>query len=373
MTTVWPEADQSLERSYRRLLLAYPRRHRRRHGTELTTTLLEMAAPGQRRPRAGDAVHLIASGLRLRFRLPTGRPLLAVVAVLTALTMGAFGAAAGSWLGAQTFADLPDNAEMNRLTAHATGTSDDSLQSRVATPWQTDTAGSTTIVLQPRPTPWRADSPGTVTLSASTWNPDQARQRFAADGWSVSSLTPLNGKHLSAENDGTFTETSVRGARFSAQSNGLIIHVSGYTTDGSVVSVQAAPARTAAFLPMIVGGTGVGLLVGWLVAASVAYRMVAAPPGRRWSAAGLWSAALLVLALPAGALYGNVMRVFRDGDADSFPVMTVHSAFTPGDYYPFGPPWLISGLTVAGALVAVAALLVARPGEQPPQQPALAG
>ena len=46
----WPVADDRLERGYRRLLLAYPRRHRHRHGTELVTTLLEMAAPGSAGP-----------------------------------------------------------------------------------------------------------------------------------------------------------------------------------------------------------------------------------------------------------------------------------------------------------------------------------
>ncbi|MFI7081052.1 hypothetical protein ACIBO1_27490 [Micromonospora sp. NPDC049903] len=354
MTTVWPEADHSLERSYRRLLLAYPRRHRRRHGTELVTTLLEMAAPGQRHPRAGDALHLIVSGLRLRFRLPAGRPLLAVVAVLTALTLGAFGAAAGSWLGAQTLADLPDVAEMTRLTAQATGTSDEALLSSVTMQGRTDTAGSTASI-------------------TDTWDAEQARQRFAADGWSVSPLTPIFGTRLTVEEDGTFTETPLHGTWFSAESNGLIVHVAGHLAgDTGSVSVDAGQVRTAAFLPLIAVGIAGGLVLGWLVAASVAYRMVAASPGRRWSALGLWSASLLTLAMPAAALYDHVAQVFRGG-GDAFRVVTVHSALTPSDYYPFGPSWLIPGLTVAGALVAVAAILVARPGEQPPQQPALAG
>ena len=52
MTTTWPGADPRLERTYRRLMLAYPGRYRRRHGTEIVTTLLEMAAPASGTPAA---------------------------------------------------------------------------------------------------------------------------------------------------------------------------------------------------------------------------------------------------------------------------------------------------------------------------------
>jgi hypothetical protein len=76
----------------------------------------------------------------------------------------------------------------------------------------------------------------------------------------------------------------------------------------------------------------------------------------------LAAVAVLTLALPAVALYGNVLRAFRHDDATG-GVMTVHSAFTPGPYYPFGPQWLMAALTVAGLAVAAAALVTARPGD----------
>jgi hypothetical protein len=65
-----PVGDVRLERRYRRLLLAYPRRFRHEHGAAIVTTLVEMAEPGRTRPAVRDAWHLCASGVRQRFRLP---------------------------------------------------------------------------------------------------------------------------------------------------------------------------------------------------------------------------------------------------------------------------------------------------------------
>ncbi|BCJ59730.1 hypothetical protein [Micromonospora endophytica] len=354
-TAGWPAADDRLERGYRRLLLAFPRRHRHRHGTELVTTLLEMAEPGQRRPRLTEALHLVGSGLRLRFRLPAGRPIMALAALLTALVVGGFGAAAGSWLGAQTFADLPDEAAMARLTQQAGGTSEPSHY-RISTNWHAEWAQTTSS-------------------AAAGWDAEQVRQRFADGGWSVSALTPVSGKRFTLQEDGTEVETPLSGARFTAEANGLLLDVRGYIGgDFGSVHVDAGPARTAAFLPIVIVGTVLGLVVGWLIAAAVAYRMAAASPGRRVTAAGFWGLALLALALPAVALYGNLVRVIRHGGVDPGGLLTVHSAFIPGEYYyPFGPAWLILGLSIAGLVTAVATVLVARPGEQPPQPAVAAG
>ncbi|MEU6022540.1 hypothetical protein [Micromonospora sp. NPDC047134] len=349
----WPAADERLERGYRRLLLAYPGRHRHRHGTELVTTLLEMAAPGQRRPGLGDALHLVGSGLRLRFRLPAGRPIMVVAALLTALTLGGFGAAAGSWLGAQTFTSLPDDAAMTRLTQQA-GATGEVQAHRQSTNWHAD----------------RVDATG----SASGWDAEQVRQRFADEGWAVSGLTPLSGRTVTTGENGTVVETPLSGDRFTAESNGLIIQVRGYLAeDRGVVSVDARQTRTAAFVPLVLVGTLLGLVVGWLIAAAVAYRIAGAAPGRRVTGAGAWGLALLALALPAVALYGNLVRVLGRS-ADEGGLLTVHSAFTPGDYYyPAGPAWLILGLSIAGLLAVVVAVLVAQPGEQPPQSAVAAG
>jgi hypothetical protein len=55
-----------LEARYLRLLRCYPRAHRRAHGPDMLTTMLDDAGPGQRWPRPGDAANLVFHGLRLR-------------------------------------------------------------------------------------------------------------------------------------------------------------------------------------------------------------------------------------------------------------------------------------------------------------------
>jgi hypothetical protein len=59
-----------LERRYRRLLRAYPRAYRDRRGTEMVTTLLEMAEAGEGRPGPRESAHLVLAGVRQRFRPP---------------------------------------------------------------------------------------------------------------------------------------------------------------------------------------------------------------------------------------------------------------------------------------------------------------
>ncbi|MER6949556.1 hypothetical protein ABT294_36640 [Nonomuraea sp. NPDC000554] len=63
----------TLERRYRRLLLAYPRTYRATHGDELLDVLLESAGPGQSVPAAREALGLIFGGARARIvHLATG-------------------------------------------------------------------------------------------------------------------------------------------------------------------------------------------------------------------------------------------------------------------------------------------------------------
>ncbi|HUR07023.1 MAG TPA: hypothetical protein VM347_31070 [Nonomuraea sp.] len=57
-----------LERHYRRLLRAYPKTYRERHGEELLNTLMEAAAPGARRPAIREALPLLAGGFATHAR-----------------------------------------------------------------------------------------------------------------------------------------------------------------------------------------------------------------------------------------------------------------------------------------------------------------
>ena len=95
----------TLERSYRRLLWAYPRWYRRERGVELLSTLLDAAAPDQRRPTVREAVDLVLGGLRCRFALPRGpgyRVVGALFVAIAACTDGLYVLAAA--LFAQRFA-----------------------------------------------------------------------------------------------------------------------------------------------------------------------------------------------------------------------------------------------------------------------------
>jgi len=56
----------TLERRYRRLLLAYPDAYRRKRGDELLDTLMELSRPGQRWPARRQASALLLAGVRVR-------------------------------------------------------------------------------------------------------------------------------------------------------------------------------------------------------------------------------------------------------------------------------------------------------------------
>ena len=341
MTAAWPGADRRLERAYRRLLLAYPGRYRRRHAAEIVTTLLEMAAPGQRRPHRADAWHLLASGLRQRFRLPAGRPLARIAAVLIALVAGAFGAAAGSWAGAQTFAPLPDPAAIAQL-ATGTGIGDATAQTHNGSSW-------TAPILY------------TSAEVAGTWPIEPSRQRLSAAGWQVGPVEPLGGSASSFDPaTGITTKLPVHNNQFRAEKDGIAVSVrASRVTDSSSVDTDVWAQATPVFLPLIVAGAAAGLIAGWLLAAAGAYRLQRAR--RRRLAAAVTGLAVLALVLPAVALYGNIMRAWRYA-GDFSPVFTVHSALRPGGYYPFGPSWQVLALSVAGLVLAGAVYVITRPG-----------
>lgn len=68
-----------LERGYRRLLRAYPADYRARRADEMLGTLLDSAAPGQRRPSARESAALILGGIRARAARNASRPALATL------------------------------------------------------------------------------------------------------------------------------------------------------------------------------------------------------------------------------------------------------------------------------------------------------
>ncbi|TXK34178.1 hypothetical protein [Nonomuraea sp. C10] len=72
MTAAPGSAADPLERTWRRLLVAYPPAYRRERGEELVATLME--ATGERRwPPAREVLHLVGGGLAARVREAGGR------------------------------------------------------------------------------------------------------------------------------------------------------------------------------------------------------------------------------------------------------------------------------------------------------------
>jgi hypothetical protein len=61
-----PVAGSTLERRYRRLLVAYPPAYRSARGDEILGTLLDLAPPGRRWPDVGDTMDVVGAGLRRR-------------------------------------------------------------------------------------------------------------------------------------------------------------------------------------------------------------------------------------------------------------------------------------------------------------------
>jgi hypothetical protein len=354
---IWPAADERLVRGYRRLLLAYSGHYRRRHGTEMITTMLEMAEPGRSRPSAGEAWHLIHSGVRQRFRLPSGRPLAVAAAVLATLVLGAFGAAAGSWAGQGTFAGLPGrDGALALLNAAVTDpVADSGVVRRDSLPGRADslTVGS---------------SPREQHPDVTTWTAEEARDGLAAAGWSITGFTIHPGRApvcvTGDETDRSCVYES-RYADLTAGRDGLVLH--GRASDalggepgtvfvGGVDGIVFAE-RTAAYLPLTVAGGLLGALAGWLLTATFAYRIRSVPPGSGQLAAASAGVAVAASVAPVWAISLNAVLLGKHL-SDTGPVYTLHSMLLPGSHPDGTPPWLMPALTLAALTAAAIAVTV---------------
>lgn len=308
----------------------------------MVTTLVEMAEPDQTRPAARDIWHLCASGVRERFRLPASRPLARVGAVLVALILGAFGAAVGSRTAGQTFTDLPDDARAAALTVQAVPDGKNFALNRSDSPWEGSTPTVSGVV----------DAPG--------WTPNASRDRLAADGWQV---TPIH-EMPSAWSGVNGVQTPLRGLAFDGTRDGLHMQVVGYALPRSAtVSVILSPADTAAIFPAVVAGGLLGLLAGWLIAAAGAHRTRRLPMIRRWVAVTLSGLAMVVLVLPASALY---ILTARDLNLSGGIVRTLHDAVNASPCWSFVTPWTLLQLTAGGLGLSIAAWAVM--GRRPPSE-----
>ncbi|GLY99592.1 hypothetical protein [Actinoplanes sp. NBRC 103695] len=242
----------------RALLLAYPLRMRRRHGAELIATLTDLAGPSGRVDRSARR-QFVLDGLRERFRLPAGRPTAVVAAVLALIAGGALGAAGGAFAATSGYADLPAPAAMAQ---------------RLSVPGSTPISrGASDHYLGINDTLPAGADPAAVA--------ERTRQRLVADGWSVEPVTIDDAAH------------------FKAERGGIELSVYAYGGEMRLRQIAGWPLRPAGFGWLLGGGLLLGLLTGWLLAASMAHRIVAS--GRPRVNAGLAVGGLVALLVPATA------------------------------------------------------------------------
>ncbi|MET0424466.1 MAG: hypothetical protein ABW046_11345, partial [Actinoplanes sp.] len=192
------------------LLAAYPARLRRRHGPELIMTMAEVAGPDG--PSRSDRWRLALDGLRERFRLPPGRPLALVAAVLAMLIGGALGAAAGSWAGMWTYSKVP---EMAPLATQAVG--DDAALDPDRHQLRFWAAARGRI------------KPGVDATEAA----GHARDRLTTAGWTTGPV------EVSGGTDGVH----YRRATFAAEKSGVHLDVFAYYSDDRLIDVSGFAMR----------------------------------------------------------------------------------------------------------------------------------
>ncbi|GIJ74322.1 hypothetical protein [Virgisporangium ochraceum] len=345
-------AGSGLERRYRRLLLAYPRSYRRSHGAEILTTLMDAAGPSRDRPTRREVRDLMLGGLRQHFRLPVGR-LAVFVAVVSALVLGALGAAAGSGLGWATGRALPDDAGVDTVVGVIAGE---------PARWNA-TRTSDAFGLRPQAVVALATPVGSTVPGA-----EAARSRLAAEGWRVG---PVVTTQTAVWTDGGVT-IRANDYAFVAERDGLQMMVSvleGGFAPGPV-SVMMHSAEPRSVLPLTIAGLVAGLLAGWLLVARVGYRVRRLGALRRVPHLVAAVVAGCALGVPAPAVYRAAVEAVvagpapaRPGQFGRIPVFAVHHIDSPLD------PYTLTGL---GALVLLVALAYAVPPKPAPDPAATA-
>jgi hypothetical protein len=331
-----------LELRYQRLLWAYPRAYRNRRGTEIVTTLLEMAEARDARPSRGQALHLVLCGLRQRFRLPARRPLAWIGALLTAVILGAFGAAGGTWLGWQTAASVPSDRELRGLNVAMTS---------MPTP----------AAVYHNVSAMKGPSTAVLAEGTSDYAAERTRAALIAAGWRITSLHQRDGATL-----GTFTKDigipdvrlPTKFLNFTATKGDLKL-----AGDGSVITGGADhglagrtsyrtdvwPREPAAVRPITIVGLVLGALAGWWAAVAFAHRLRSSRRFRRGLATASCTVALAATVVPAYAHLRDTYQVMVYAHDSHFPYIV----YSPSEEIP------VATWTIIGLLAGVAALLTA--------------
>ncbi|MEV4618189.1 hypothetical protein AB0J74_05640 [Asanoa sp. NPDC049573] len=265
----------TLERRYRRLLLAFPPAYRRQRGEEMLTTLMDGAPPDRTRPPASEAWELLRVGLRLRLGPPRGR-VFGAVTVVAAITIGYAGLSA---VARQT-------ADMGRETmVTAMSLLPESMVTGNADRMLTAFGGPTEVEAIYPAGPEALDGLATG-----------LRDRAVADGWAAGPIGP--------------------GHRFTLDRAGESLVVSVLPGDpgpGSGAAFQVRYPWPAWALPVGAAVVLLGGLTGWLVAAWVLRRFRSRVPAARLGLALLGLPSLLFVIAggvsTAAALWSGAIQV----------------------------------------------------------------
>lgn len=287
-----------LERSYRRLLRAYPGFYRRERGLEMLTTLLDAAEPGQVRPSRGEVVHLVGTGLRYRFSPPTwvGRVAAGLVALWAAVVLSGAGALA---VWGFSGPEQPDLAAFSDELAGGPPSFTDELPGDgllgMAYAFRTD--GTFQGFADEG---WDGERPAPMGRSRSyeqlTWAPAvlaRAHQQLTSTGWRTGALS--------------------RAGVIWASRDGVLLRVSGHD-DQTGMTVSAYPVEPSGVQAGAIAGFLVGLVLAWQGMTWLAHRALRTPPPTRWT--------VVLLGVPALAACGvntvdNVLSMVPDPDTAS--------------------------------------------------------
>ncbi|QDY11171.1 hypothetical protein FJK98_31860 [Micromonospora sp. HM134] len=276
-----------LERSYRRLLRAYPRWYRRHRGLEILTTLLEAAEPGQVRPSRAEAAYLLVNGLRYRFVPPTrvGRIAAGLVSIWVAMVLSGVGALS-IWMIANP--QEPDLAAFSDELAGRPASSvsqlpgDDLLDMAYAY----RTSGEFQSFTEEG---WGAGRPAPIgqrrvyeQLSGTPTVLTDAYQRLTRTGWRTG---PLSRGGADSEAD-----ASSPNRVFWAHKDGILLRVSAHDNQ-TVRTVSAYPIEPNGVPVGAAAGFVIGLIAVWQATTWMAQRAARTPPSTR--------RLILLLALPA--------------------------------------------------------------------------
>jgi hypothetical protein len=254
--------DQALERAYRRLLLAYPRRFRRDRGTEILTTLLDAAPPDRRRPTAWETVDLLAGGARARLLPPPGAAG-AVLATVVALLVGIGGAAAAGWLGWQASTTMPSAPAVTETAQVVFGQPAQAPVPDPGDPLDLDWLGMRTAPGEEGNTGPQPAS-GAVHLRLRTGTQDVAavlagaRERMAADGWRLDE--PTAGVFWASKDDRVVRVAALPGDRDPDGGGSWSID------DPVYLMASVHRPAPAAVTTLALAGLLAGAVTGWLLA-----------------------------------------------------------------------------------------------------------